>query len=61
MKQPYKEFEKTPLWKVIDAAILDLQKNRDIDLATTREHIIGYICQQLVRKQVADKRSFARE
>jgi hypothetical protein len=61
MKHPYTKFEKTPLWKVVEAAISDLEKNRDIELTMTREHVIGYICQQLARKQVADKTSFVKD
>jgi hypothetical protein len=61
MKHLYAEFEKTPLWKAVDEAISDLEKNRDMELITTRENVIGYICQQLAQKKIADKPSFAKE
>lgn len=54
MKHPYIEFEKTRLWITVDEAITVLQKNRDLELATTKEHIVGYICQQLAQQRMVD-------
>jgi len=47
MSHPYVDFEGDPLWAVIDAAVHDLAKNGDIELTTTKEYVIGYICQQV--------------
>jgi len=40
----YKDFEGTPLWKTIDAAITRLVENGDIEELTAREFIVGYLC-----------------
>jgi len=52
MKHPYVEFEKTPLWKALKAAITDLEKNQDVKLTTTQQHVVGYICQQLFQQKL---------
>lgn len=47
MSHPYKAFEGTALWDTLDAALTELQSNRDIELSTSRELVIGFLCQQL--------------
>jgi hypothetical protein len=47
MNHPYNKFENTPLWNAIDAAVADLEHNRDVELKTSREYVIGYLCQKL--------------
>jgi hypothetical protein len=55
MSHPYTEFENTKLWRVIDAAVTDLEKNCDVKLLTAREYVIGSLCKQLVSsKAVAE-------
>ena len=61
MSHPYSEFEHTPLWKAIDAAVAELEQNRDVELKTTREHVIGYLCQQLSAQGTVTGRSLLRE
>ena len=57
MNHPYIEFEKTPVWKLIDTAIVELERNRDIQLTTKREYVIGYLCQQLASKRIVTEES----
>lgn len=52
MKHPYVEFEKTPLWKTLDKAISDLQKNQDFKLTTAQQYVVGYLCKQLVKRKL---------
>lgn len=61
MKHPYSEFEQTPLWKTIDAAIAELERNRDVDLTTARTHVIGYLCQQLAAQKMVEDSALLRE
>jgi len=42
-KHPYTQYEHSPLWNVINAAIISLAKNQDIKENTAREYIVGYI------------------
>jgi len=54
-KHPYIEFENTLLWRVVEEAILNLEKNQDLKLTTAQPYIIGYICQQLDSNDVVQK------
>lgn len=47
MAHPYRVFENTPAWAAIAAALAELEGNQDLRLTTDREHITGYLCQQL--------------
>ena len=47
MSHPYREFEATAVWREIDAAIRALERNRDLQLTTAREYVIGLICKRL--------------
>lgn len=44
---PYKKYESTETWATVDSAIQDLIDNRDIELTTAREYVVGYIVQQI--------------
>ena len=61
MSHPYIEFEQTPLWKAIDAAVAELERNRDVELSTARTHVIGYLCQQLSAQGTVSESSLLRE
>lgn len=37
------------VWKIVDEAINDLVKNRDLIETTRRDYIVGYICEKLQR------------
>jgi hypothetical protein len=43
VSHPYKKFENTPLWNIINKAIDDLVENDDIEEKSKREYIVGYI------------------
>ena len=53
MPHPYSEHEGTALWAAIDAEIAELEANRDLELTTAREYVIGSLCQRLVRSGLA--------
>ena len=42
------EFADTPLWNAVDAAIGELLGSGDLQLATSRAHVVGYLCARLV-------------
>ena len=46
---PYKKYENTKQWRVLRKALSGLQKNRDIEITTAPELVIGYLCQELSR------------
>jgi len=41
---PYIELENSTLWKIVKSAIDDLIINKDLELQTKEEYVIGYIC-----------------
>ena len=61
MSYPYSQFEETPLWKAIDTAIAELERNRDVELTSARMHVIGYLCQQLDAQGTVMDSSLLRE
>jgi hypothetical protein len=46
---PYKEFEKTGLWRALNKGIRDLVDNQDLKEIERREYIVGYLCKVLTR------------
>jgi hypothetical protein len=61
MSHPYTEFEDTALWKAVDAALAELEQNRDVKLSTAREYVVGYLCQQLASRKLVTDDSVLRE
>jgi hypothetical protein len=51
LPHPYKQFEKTGLWKALNKGILDLVKNQDLKEITRREYIVGYLCKLLTLRR----------
>jgi hypothetical protein len=47
MNHPYKEYEKTELWLKLEKALNDLTENKDIEITTSPEYVIGYLCKSL--------------
>jgi len=53
---PYREYEKSPIWKVVAQAVDDLAKNGDLIEQTRREYLVGYITRKLVERPLSSKR-----
>ncbi len=47
LKHPYKGYERLRIWSLVEKAILDLEKNNDIEVNTKKEYIIGYLCESI--------------
>jgi hypothetical protein len=58
---PYPEFEDTALWKVVNAALAELEKNGDVKLSTAKENVVGYLCQQIAQKKLVTDGSILRD
>lgn len=54
IKHPYKKFEKTKLWELINEALDDLIKNQDIELTTRKEYVVGYLCKVIKSEAPAE-------
>lgn len=58
-QHPYKQYEQTELWELINQAIEDLIENQDLELTTRKEYVIGYICKSIdpkLKSKVKQKR-----
>ncbi len=55
-KHPYENFESLRAWAILDKALDDLVKNRDIEEKTRRELIVGFLCKRL-RSELEPKES----
>jgi hypothetical protein len=50
-KHPYEAFERSPLWRAIDRALIDLVGNGDLRENEYHEYIVGYLCKSIERKK----------
>lgn len=46
--RPFAEYRDTPLWRVVAAAVAELETTKEIAVSTAPEYVIGYLCQRLV-------------
>ncbi|MGZ8376301.1 MAG: hypothetical protein ACXWZS_01345 [Gemmatirosa sp.] len=53
MTHSFEDYKDTPLWRVVAAAVAELEATREIAVATAPDYVVGYICQQLVAARVA--------
>jgi hypothetical protein len=61
MTHAFQEYKDTPLWRVVAAAVAELETTREITISTAPEYVIGYLCQQLVAARVAAETALADE
>ena len=50
-RHPYRRWEGTPLWRVIEKAVRDLVENHDLVEDEYHEYIVGYICKIIDRRK----------
>jgi hypothetical protein len=48
MTHVFDEYKDTPLWRIVAAAMAELEATREITVATAPDYVIGYLCQRLV-------------
>lgn len=58
---PYREYEGTPRWRLVNKAIDALVKNGDLEERTNRAYITGYICRVLSAAEHASRPPRRRE
>jgi hypothetical protein len=47
LSHPYRQYEKTGLWNIVESVIDELVENQDLIENTPRPYIVGYICKRL--------------
>ena len=55
MNNPYEQYKNTILWNILKDAIDQLKANKDIELTTNENHIIGFLCKSLDEKGLIPK------
>ncbi|MBU2714150.1 hypothetical protein [Zooshikella harenae] len=54
MSHPYEQYKNTELWQAIESAIKDLIDNKDIELTTNVEYVVGYVCKKVSTIKTSD-------
>ena len=49
MPHPYQEYESTELWNLVEDSIRNLADNKDVELMTNIEYVVGYLCKRLTK------------
>ena len=58
---PYAHYQNTEEWAIIERLLKDLMANRDIELKTAPEYVIGYLVEKLRNKDLKDQLKQERE
>jgi hypothetical protein len=61
MSHSFDEYKDTPLWRVVAAAVAELESTQEIAVATAPDYVIGYLCRQLVVGRIAADSALAYE
>ena len=48
MTHAFDEYKDTPLWRLLAAAVAELEATREIRVATAPDYVVGYLCERLV-------------
>ena len=61
MAHQFTDYQDTPLWRVVAAAVAELEATRELTVATAPDYVIGYLCQQLVAGRTTAEAALAYE
>jgi hypothetical protein len=62
IQHPYKRYEGSPQWQILNEALDALVKNGDVQETTNRVYVVGYLCQALASiEQVSPGRNESRK
>ena len=50
--RPFAEYRDTPLWAAIEATLAELAATREVSVNTAPDHVVGYLCGELVTKRL---------
>ena len=59
--QVYEQYEGTPLWRALEAAMAQLEESREVAVATAPHYVLGYLCQELAAKYVVTGDALTRD
>lgn len=61
MPTRFEEYKDTPLWRVVAAAVAELEATREIIVATAPDYVVGHLCQRLVAARAVAETALAYE
>lgn len=50
MTKAYEQFQRSHLWHGLVVALRELQANGEVEVKTSEDHVVGYLCQELVAR-----------
>ena len=59
MPTQFEEYKDMPLWRVVAAAVAELEATREITVATAPDYVVGYLCQRLVAARAVAETALA--
>ncbi len=59
MTTQYQEFEDTPLWRTLEAALDELIAQKAITVNTAPLYVVGHLCEQLKAQQLLSAKASA--
>jgi hypothetical protein len=59
--QVYEEYDGTPLWRALEAAMAQLEQSGEVTVATAPRYVLGYLCQELAAKYVVTGDALTRD
>ena len=61
MAHSFDQYKETPLWRVVAAAVAELEATREITVSTAPDYVIGHLCQQLVAGRLTSETALTYE
>ena len=49
---PFSEYRDTPLWSALEGIVTELTASRELTVNTAPDYVIGYLCRELVAKNL---------
>ena len=57
MSRPFDDYRDSALWAAVEGIVLELIATREIEVNTSPDYVIGYLCQELTAKQMVSSRA----
>lgn len=57
MTRPFAEQRGSPLWRALEEVLAELVATQEITINTAPEYVIGFLCRELMAKQLVSTRA----
>jgi hypothetical protein len=52
MSRPFDDYRDSALWAAVEGIVLELIATREIEVNTSPDYVIGYLCRELTAKKM---------